>query len=187
MMTPVELTVTILGLLVTPGPTNTLLFLAGTERGLVRALRLIPAEMAGYLAAVLPLMLVGAALMARVPMAQTVITLAAAVWVAVLAVRLFRQPAPGPAEAGVTPRLVFGTTLLNPKALIFGLVLLPGAEALTNVAIFLGLIVLVAAGWAAAGAGAGRGTGTALPLVRRVAAVWLAGVAASLMWWVISA
>ncbi len=44
-----ELVLALLVLLLTPGPTNTLMALAGAERGWTRALRLIPAELAGYL------------------------------------------------------------------------------------------------------------------------------------------
>jgi threonine/homoserine/homoserine lactone efflux protein len=54
-MTGFELTVAVLVLLLTPGPTNSLMLLAGAERGLTGALRLIPAEVAGYLLTVLPL------------------------------------------------------------------------------------------------------------------------------------
>ena len=41
-MSFVELSIAIMVLLVTPGPTNTLLFLVGSERGWAGALRLIP-------------------------------------------------------------------------------------------------------------------------------------------------
>jgi threonine/homoserine/homoserine lactone efflux protein len=180
-MTFAELSLAIFVLLVTPGPTNTLLFLAGSERGTAAALRLIPAEVAGYLCSVLPLMLVGAALMARVPMAQPLITVLASVWVAVLAVRLYRLPEPGQTHIPVDAKLVFVTTLLNPKALIFGLVLLPGPTATTNLLIFLAMVGLVATAWAAAGAGLQRRTGAAMPFLRRIAALWLVVVSATLM------
>ena len=51
------LTLALLALLLTPGPTNTLMALAGAERGLGGAARLIPAEIAAYLAVTLPLAL----------------------------------------------------------------------------------------------------------------------------------
>jgi threonine/homoserine/homoserine lactone efflux protein len=178
-MTLPELTLAILVLLVTPGPTNTLLFLAGSERGFFATLRLIPAELAGYSASVVPLMLVGAQLVARFPATQAVITLMAAAWVAVLAVRLFRVPSQERLSQGVSARLVFVTTMLNPKALIFGLVLLPGPAAQSNLAIFLALVAVVAAGWAAMGAR--LGIGTAMPILRRVAALWLAIISATLV------
>ncbi len=181
MMTPAELTLAILVLLVTPGPTNTLLFLAATERGFSPAARLIVAEVAGYLGSVVPLMLVGAALIAAVPATQAAITVVAGAWVAALAVRLYRNPAGGNAKGGVTARMVFVTTLLNPKALIFGLVLLPGPDAARNLLLFVGLVVLVALAWAAAGAGFAQRATQAMPVIRRVAALWLAVVSATLM------
>ena len=63
----VELCIAIFVLLVTPGPTNTLLLIGGSERGLARALRLIPYEIAGYLSTVLPLALAGNALLDSLP------------------------------------------------------------------------------------------------------------------------
>lgn len=180
-MSPGESALVILVLLVTPGPTNTLLFLAGTERGWRRSLRLIPAELAGYLTGVFPLMLVGTGLLARFPMLQPAITILAAIWVAILAARLIRPSTATPADAVVSGRLVFVTTLLNPKALIFGLVLLPGPAAASNLAIFVVEVIVVAAGWAAAGAVLAKGQSGWLLVLRRVAAVWLAVVAATLM------
>ena len=180
-MSPAETSLAILVLLVTPGPTNTLLFLAGTERGWGQSLRLIPAELAGYLSGVIPLMLLGTALLARYPALEPAITLLAAAWVAILAVRLIRPTKAAVADAVVSGKLVFVTTLLNPKALIFGLVLLPGLSASTNLAIFVTQVVEVAAGWAAAGALLAKGQAGWLPMLRRVAAVWLAVVAATLM------
>jgi threonine/homoserine/homoserine lactone efflux protein len=58
-MSAPELALAILALLLTPGPTNSLMLLAGAERGLLRASRLIPAELMGYLTTVVPLALVG--------------------------------------------------------------------------------------------------------------------------------
>ncbi|WP_431299566.1 hypothetical protein [Tabrizicola sp. BL-A-41-H6] len=180
-MSPAETALAVLVLLVTPGPTNTLLFLAGTERGWWPSLRLIPAELAGYLTGVIPLMLIGTALLGRYPSVEPLITVLAGIWVAVLAVRLIRPSQTTLSAAVVTPRLVCITTLLNPKALIFGLVLLPGATAALNLAIFVASVVLVAAGWAGAGALVAKGDARALPLLRRLAAVWLAVVSAALM------
>lgn len=180
-MTLPELSFSILVLLVTPGPTNTLLLMAGSDRGLLRALWLIPAEIAGYLTAILALMVIGTALVDRVPMAQSAITVLAGAWVAILAVRLYRPPGAGAENAKVSARLVYGTTFLNPKALIFGLVLLPGSGTLTHLSVFLALVTLVATVYAATGAGLARRTAKAMPAIRRAAAMWLAVVSATLM------
>lgn len=182
-MTTWQTVLAILVLLVTPGPTNTLLALGGAERGWRGALRLIPAELAGYLATTLPLALLGARLLMEVPAARLAVTVAAAVWVLWLAVALWRRPA-RPGTAAVTGRRVFVTTLLNPKALVFGLVLLPGPDAASvaaHFAAFVALIVLVAAGWAALGA-AVRGGSPGLPDAwRRATSVWLGALALYLL------
>ena len=174
-MTGLELTLAILALLLTPGPTNSLMLLAGAERGLAGAMRLIPAELAGYLGTVLPLVLLGAAVLAEIPALQIAVTLAAAGWVAVLAVRLWRLPAAGAAHLAVGPRALFVTTALNPKALIFGLVLLPSPDRLGwNLALFGLLVGLVALFWAGLGAALrGRGQPQAMILLRRLASVFL--------------
>jgi hypothetical protein len=123
------------------------------------------------MAAVLPLVLAGPWLMDRVPGAATIITAAAALWVAVLAARLWRLPDAGAAPSVTAPRVAL-TTFLNPKALVFGLVLLPGPDVAARLAVFAGLIVAVAVLWAGIGSGAlgatGRGT-----WIRRGAALWL--------------
>lgn len=181
-----EFTMAALALLVTPGPTNTLLLIGGSERGWLRALRLIPAELAGYFGTVLPLALLGDAVLASVPGLRAAVALLAGLWVAWLALKLWRLPAPGSAPQSVTARTVLTTTLLNPKALIFGLVLIPDPDRMAqHLALFAALIVAVAAGWAALGAGlarpGARSGGTILPLLRRVAAIWLAFISATLI------
>lgn len=184
-MSAAELVLALLLLLLTPGPTNSLVLLAGAERGWPGAMRLIPAELAGYFLTVLPLTLVGAALLADHDGLRTGVTLAAAVWVAVLAVKLWQLP-PGVAGGqSVGARTLFVTTALNPKALIFGLVLLPSPDRLgLNLALFAGLVALVAALWAGAGAllrGGGIGQPRALFFLRRLASVWLAAISVLLI------
>ena len=122
-----DLIIALTVLLLSPGPTNTLMALAGAERGARNAAGLIPLELCAYLCVTVPLALAGAGLMTALPGVLPVVTAVAAVWVLWLAIRMWRCPAAqqdGPAT--VTPFRVFFTTLLNPKALIIGLVLLPG-------------------------------------------------------------
>lgn len=179
-MSPVELTLAVLVLLLTPGPTNSLVLVAGAERGWPGALRLIPAELSGYLLTVLPLALMGTTVLADHHALRTAVTLAAAAWVAVLAVRLWQVRGAAGGGTSVGGRALFVTTALNPKALIFGLVLLPSPDRLgANLAIFAGLVVLVAAIWAGLGAvlrAGGSGQPRAIPMLRRLASIWLAAV-----------
>lgn len=182
----------ILALLLAPGPTNTLMAVAGARGGPGAVLRLLPAEVLGYLAAVLPLALAGAGVLGRWPGASAALTVAAAIWVMLLAVRLWRQGT-GPRDAAaVTPARVFITTVLNPKALIFGLVLLPAPEDagfLPRLALFCLAVLAVAMVWGLGGALARQGDagGQRLQIVQRAASVWLGVVSVSLVAGILSA
>ncbi len=186
-MTQVETAIAILLLLVTPGPTNTLMALAGAERGWTRALRLIPAELVGYVAVTLPLALLGARLLEEAPLARTVVTATAGAWVLWLALSMWRLPVMHAAGPTVTARSVLVTTALNPKGLVFGLVLLPAFDApriAANFATFGALVVAVAAAWALLGA-AVRGSATREPGLppswRRLASLWLGALGVYLL------
>lgn len=185
MMPAFDLTLAILALLLTPGPTNSLMLLAGAERGLAGAARLIPAELAGYILTVLPLALAGTALLADHPLLRNGLTLAAAVWVAILAMKLWRMPKADGAGGSVDARGLFVTTALNPKALIFGLVLLPSPDRLVgNLTIFAALVALVALLWAGVGAvirAGGSRQPRAIFVLRRLASVWLAAISVALI------
>lgn len=185
MMSLAELAIAVLVLLLTPGPSNTLVLLAGAERGIAGALRLVPAELGGYVLTILPLTLFGAAVLARHPTLHSGVTLAAAVWVTVLAIRLWRVADGDGRATSVNAQTLFLTTTLNPKALIFGLVLLPSPDRLgTHLALFASLVVVVAMVWAGIGATMhqrGSGQPGALLLLRRLASVWLAAISVAMM------
>ena len=172
-------------LLLTPGPTNTLMALAGAERGARAAAGLIPVELCAYLCVVVPLASAGAGLMAAVPGLLPLVTAAAALWVLWLAVRMWRSVIPQQhAVVTVTPRRVFVTTLLNPKALIISLVLLPGPPLPLRAAVFAALVCCAAFAWISLGAVlARRGDNPVFglsPLWRRSAALWLGLLSAAL-------
>ncbi|HZU62343.1 MAG TPA: hypothetical protein VFF98_01560 [Novosphingobium sp.] len=174
----------ILALLMAPGPTNTLLALAGAQQGWQRALRLIPAEMLGYLATVPLLAWLGATSLARWPLAAPALKGAAAVWVLYLAVRLWRAPGRQGGPARVTRRSVGLTTLLNPKALVVGLILIPAPgrpDFLPRLALFFLVVPLVALVWSGGGALAGRhGSPARTRLIQRLASICLMVLSASL-------
>lgn len=183
-MTMPQLTLALMILLLTPGPTNTLILLAGTERGFLRAASLIPVELAAYLAVILPLALLSHALADPLEALRPVVAAAAGLWVAWLAVQMWRAAPDATARETVTPRRLAVTTLLNPKGLIMGLVLLPAAGATpTAFALLAACIALVAAFWAFLGCCLpGREEGTDFsPLLRRLAAFWLGGLALFIM------
>jgi threonine/homoserine/homoserine lactone efflux protein len=180
-----DLIIALTVLLLSPGPTNTLMALAGAERGLRNAAGLIPLELCAYLCVTVPLALAGAGLMTALPGVLPVVTAVAAIWVLWLAIRMWRRPVPQQvASATVTPLRVFLTTLLNPKALIIGLVLLPGPSLPLRTAVFAALVCSAALAWISLGAVlARRGSSTVpglTPLLRRSAAVWLGLLSAAL-------
>lgn len=167
-----HLALALLALLMTPGPTNTLLAIAGAERGLRATLALLPVVVLAYLAVVLPLVLIGSQTLGNTPSLRPIIALTAALWVAKLAFNMWRVPAQK-TNASVTQLRLITTTVLNPKALIIGLVLMPSNTALApRVAIFAALLVVSSTLWAALGASLTRGD-TLPPTLRRASALWL--------------
>lgn len=154
-MTIVEFTLAILLLLCTPGPTNTLMALAGYERGIWKGLPLIGAELAGYLTIILPVATLAAPLFDQWPMLSLWMKLVAGGWVFVMAIRLWSFKAPAQNSPRVTGRAVYLTTCLNPKALIIGLVIMPHGSLVAlmpRLGLFAGLVIAAACGWMVAGA-----------------------------------
>lgn len=191
-MTTIAFISAVLALLLAPGPTNTLMGLAGAQRGIGRVIRLIPAELTGYLTTILPLVFLGHEVLARWPVAAVALKLAAAAWVMILAVKLWGRDDADEAPADVTARRVALTTLLNPKALIFGLVLLPAPDSagfLPRLALFVLMVAGVAMIWGLAGTltRIGDGGDARLRLIQRAASLWLGFVSVTLVAGVIGA
>ncbi|MEW9613435.1 threonine transporter RhtB [Shinella sp. S4-D37] len=169
----------ILALLLTPGPTNTLLTVGAAARGFRASLPLLLGELAGYLVVVVPLATVAASLLEGRPALAVALRLAAASWVLFLAIRLWHvsavQKNPDSASS-VTIGQVFVTTLLNPKAPIIGLVIMPHGP-LAQIAPAIGLFSLLVAGAGASflvlGSLIGRAQLLSPQLVYRIAAVCL--------------
>lgn len=173
MMSHIEFALALFALLLTPGPTNTLIALAGAERGWRGALRLTPYEVAAYALVTIPLAILGSRLPADQAVLRHAVTLLAAAWVGYLAIRLWRIPAGNATATGSDAVRLFTTTLCNPKGLIIGLVLLPSQPHLGwAAAAFLFILLCVSAFWAVIGNLAGGGMGLK-PIVRRASAAWL--------------
>ncbi|WP_444430788.1 hypothetical protein ACTTAM_07475 [Rhodobacter capsulatus] len=155
-MTLAAFSLAVLALLLAPGPTNTLMAVAGASHGLARVLRLVPAEPGGLSAHGCAAGAGGGAgLMARAPGAALLLKLAAALWVMVLAVRLWCSAAAGAEGFAIGAGRIFVTTALNPKALIFGLVLLP-APSPAEIAARLLVFARWSSRWRCSGAGSAR-------------------------------
>jgi threonine/homoserine/homoserine lactone efflux protein len=177
-MTLIQLSLAALALLATPGPTNALLALAGAQSSLRAGLRLIPVVMLCYLAVVAPLLIWGGPLLEKLPLLRPMLTGAAALWVARLAYRLWHLPQTQSATtSAVGARQIAITTLLNPKSLIFGLVLLPSHQPIwASLIAFLCLLPVVSALWVALGAK----LFARAPWLNKGSAVWLAALSVML-------
>ncbi len=159
MTDPVVFALAVIAILATPGPTNTLLATSGAGVGLRRSLVLVPAETAGYLISILSIGFVAGPFLASQPGLAPSLRILVGVYLLWLAVRLWRRgTALAHTQRLVTPAQVFVTTLLNPKALIFALGVMPfGAATLWPYLIgFVALLAMVALAWIAGGAVLGR-------------------------------
>lgn len=147
-------------ILLTPGPTNTLLAAAGLARGLRRSAPLVGFELAGYLVGITAWGLFLVSAQAVYPWIGIVVRVASSVYLAYVAVKIWCA-----AGADVTTRqepigpcALFIATLLNPKGLVFASTLFP-AYAFENLpgylaamAQFIGLLVPIAFIWIKFGA-----------------------------------
>lgn len=144
-----------LALLLTPGPTNTLLAASGAAMGARKALALPLAEAIGYLLAI-SLFLVAADILHDAPAALPAMKAVASVWLLVSAIGLWSRPVvpDQPARKGAFLRVLF-TTVLNPKAMLVGTIMVPSLmpdQAWRAVASFVLLSVLAGVAWTVFGA-----------------------------------
>lgn len=173
-------------LLLTPGPTNTLLALAGAKEGIARVVRLLAASLLGYACGLVPVVYAGTTLFASWPMLATSLKIGAALWVMLLAVRLWRPPDAVQTRVAISFTDVFVTTLVNPKVLVFGLLLLPpiNAPAFGPCALALAIAIAVTGLlWGMAGGLilSGGAAQHRKHLFQRCASLWLAGLAVTLI------
>lgn len=163
---PITFTLAVLALLITPGPTNTLLATAGAISGGRRPIGLLLGEIAGYMIAINMIALVVVPLLRPSKLAMLTLNVVCASYLFYAAARLLRTR--GEALIGrdpVSTRDVFVTTLFNPKGAIFALFIVPYlkdgavASALPYLLVLALCIVIVGGGWYMLGAGFRRGSG----------------------------
>jgi threonine/homoserine/homoserine lactone efflux protein len=160
-------------LLITPGPSNTLLMTSGSRNGPVHAIKLVPYEVTAYLIVTTIIYTIGASLGEYKPYLQLV----AAVWVSGLAYLMWTSVQNIESIRVVTPGWVFFTTLLNPKAFVFGIALLPLMDQPRGFAVMAGLIAITGSSWVLFGS-------IMQPISRiitRVSAVWMVCIAGMLV------
>ena len=151
--------------LITPGPTNTLLAAAGLRQGLRRSLPLVGAELAGYIVSI---SLWGHFLAQAAhawPWLPSVLRVASGLYIAYLAVNMWKAAVALSAstQTATGVRTLFVATLLNPKGLLFAGTIFPaaafanGAAYLLAMSVFVCLLVPAALAWIAFGAALGNG------------------------------
>lgn len=162
-----------------PGPTNTLLATSGAAGGFRRSLTLPLAELIGYSLAIWTLALLLAPLVNASPLVSLMLRGACGAYLLWSAVHLWREGSSALTSAEpVSFRRVLLTTLLNPKAALFALVIIPhlGQRNFAAAAPYLGghaaITVTASLTWIALGAaiGAGARGHVGAGLIRRVGA-----------------
>lgn len=146
-------------ILLTPGPTNTLLASSGIQVGVRKSFRLIPAEAFGYFISITLWGFLIGKVSIHFPLLPTILKLFSAAYILFLAIRLwktanvsqdFNQPTIG---AGT----LFTATLLNPKALLFASAIFPAIAwvelpyYISHMVVFLVLIIPIAFLWTVIG------------------------------------
>lgn len=186
MQDPLLFSLTVLAILGTPGPTNTLLATSSALVGVRRSLPLIVAELSGYLLSIAALHFVFGSLLARYPAVGSLLRALVALYLLAAAYELWnRRGEIGTQPSGIGFERVFVTTLLNPKAIVFAFGVLPltAPHAWGYVAAFALLVVLAASSWIAIGALAGRAAGglrsRTVPRVSAVVLTLFAGLIAA--------
>jgi threonine/homoserine/homoserine lactone efflux protein len=160
--------------LITPGPTNMVLAASGATLGLRRAANLPLAEALGYIIAI-SFFVSFADLMRDNHTALATVRLAAAAWLIYSAYRLWQTPFEAVSAAKDAPfRRVLLTTIVNPKAMLVGTILIPvgtGAAAPAWIATYAALSTFAGFGWVT--------LGTLLPMGIRRHAYKLAAIVLS--------
>jgi threonine/homoserine/homoserine lactone efflux protein len=150
---PIVFAVSVLALLVVPGPTNTLLAGAAATRGVRRSLALLIGELAGYNITIAVIRQTLGAVANETNGAQLFLKIVVAAYLVLLAIRLWRAPL-NAGTLSFTARRVFVTTLLNPKAFVFALFIFPAPPTpiVPYVLAFSAMVVAIGLAWIVSGA-----------------------------------
>lgn len=113
--------------LLTPGPTNTLLASSGIQVGVRGSLMLVPAETLGYLVSITLWGVLIGSVSGKYPAIPSILKLFSASYILFLAFKLWKNTSDDLAQAvvGIRARELFCATLLNPKALLFASAIFP--------------------------------------------------------------
>lgn len=119
--------VLVMSILLTPGPTNTLLASSGVQVGWRKSLRLIPAEALGYVIAISLWGFLIGKLSSQFQLLPILLKLLSAFYIIYLAIKLWRTAKLQHSLniPTIRARELFVATLLNPKALLFASAIFP--------------------------------------------------------------
>ncbi|MEG0489095.1 MAG: LysE family translocator [Acinetobacter sp.] len=142
-------------ILLTPGPTNTLLASSGIQVGIRKSLNLIPAEALGYFISISVWGLIIGTVAKQFPTVPTILKLFSAGYILFLALKLWRTANRDENfnQVSIRARELFVATLLNPKALLFASAIFPtyvwqnASAYVSHMLCFLLLIVPIAFFW----------------------------------------
>lgn len=180
MSNPVEFILAVLLILATPGPTNTVMATAGASNRGEGPWLYVAAELVGYSAIVLLARLLLLPLITAWPPLETILKLAVVGYLIYAAARLWRTGVRvDEGDRKIGPALVFTTTLLNPKGLIFALSIIPKEHPILW-AFFAGfavMIVIVGSLWFLFGKALAALSGRHARVIPRVGATALLGFA----------
>ncbi|HJF28687.1 LysE family translocator [Acinetobacter bohemicus] len=145
----------VISILLTPGPTNTLLASSGIQVGFKKAFRLIPAEAFGYLIAITFWGILIGKISVYFPPLPHILKLFSAAYILFLALKLWRTAELDEnfEQLTIRARELFFATLLNPKALLFASAIFPvmvwksSLYYVTYMLVFLALLIPIAFFW----------------------------------------
>ncbi|KAA8733797.1 LysE family translocator [Acinetobacter qingfengensis] len=114
-------------ILITPGPTNTLLASSGIQMGVKRSLKLIPSEVLGYFIAISLWGLLIESVSGNLPWLPAILKLVSASYIVFLALKLWKTSTQqlDIHQPTITAKTLFFATLLNPKGLLFASAIFP--------------------------------------------------------------
>lgn len=179
-------------LLLTPGPTNTLLMAIGMQRGTKGAVPFVACELFAYTMAILAWGAILVPLQSGYPWAAVAVRVASSIYLVYIATRMWRS-APMALNAGSGPIGLFNlftATLLNPKALIFSSAIFPAIGQgntrtyLTAMALFFCLCIPIGIAWTVFGAALANGRMKLVGQVtlQRITPLVLCAFSASIAW-----
>jgi threonine/homoserine/homoserine lactone efflux protein len=184
MTDPIQFALAALLLLAMPGPTNTIVAMAGAVNRGAPPWAILSAMVGGYLAVVLLARLALLPVIDAYPWMGVALKAVVVAYLVYAAIMLWRTriSLEGPSDR-IGPRLVLLTTMLNPKGLIFAIAIIPRAHPQLAIyfAAFAGLALITGGCWFVAGRTLGALAGSRATVLPRLGAVALLGFAGYLL------